>query len=359
MVGAVVGLKKVSLPAFIFIDELDRCRPSYAVEMLETIKHIFDIEGVVFVVATDTEQLQHAVKAVYGEGFDARVYLSRFFNSRFSLKEPKLNKLLNVHCESHKLSSDYLDDKCIVTFPLREDGNRVLENIAELVSVFGHTPRTAIQVAERVIATISNMPMHTNVDILLLTFLLSLKEKDHELYNEVVTGSFDRREEGKTLSLIDYLDKQYLISSQERYLHFHLEPLLITENISDGRRYNIANPYPVDVYSISVYSYLSDIVMPQLEQSSNDINIWLVSNESEPEQKPLEKVSRRLIDYYYSKKNVSLYHRNPEVTAMWIEYLYLHYEYDFSSVSVEKYRELVDFASALDWLYLHEGSEVS
>jgi len=43
-----------SLPIFIFIDELDRCRPSYAVEMLETIKHIFDVKGIVFVVATDT-----------------------------------------------------------------------------------------------------------------------------------------------------------------------------------------------------------------------------------------------------------------------------------------------------------------
>lgn len=66
-VTAVTGIKQKELPAFIFIDELDRCRPSYAVEMLETIKHIFDISGVVFVVATDTEQLQHAVKVVYGE----------------------------------------------------------------------------------------------------------------------------------------------------------------------------------------------------------------------------------------------------------------------------------------------------
>ncbi|WP_241496697.1 P-loop NTPase fold protein [Aeromonas caviae] len=67
------------------IDELDRCRPSYAVEMLETIKHIFDISGVVFVLATDTEQLQHAIKVIYGEGFDAESYLGRFFHRRFTL----------------------------------------------------------------------------------------------------------------------------------------------------------------------------------------------------------------------------------------------------------------------------------
>ncbi|MGL1316173.1 P-loop NTPase fold protein, partial [Vibrio parahaemolyticus] len=37
--------------------------------------------------ATDTEQLQHAVKAVYGEGFDAQTYLGRFFRRRYSLSE--------------------------------------------------------------------------------------------------------------------------------------------------------------------------------------------------------------------------------------------------------------------------------
>ncbi|HHJ4199587.1 KAP family P-loop NTPase fold protein [Aeromonas veronii] len=85
--GAVgLGNGELDYPAFILIDELDRCRPSYAVEMLETIKHIFDIPRVVFVLATDTEQLQHAIKVVYGEGFDAQNYLGRFFIRRFTLK---------------------------------------------------------------------------------------------------------------------------------------------------------------------------------------------------------------------------------------------------------------------------------
>ncbi|WP_236689471.1 KAP family P-loop NTPase fold protein [Photobacterium angustum] len=81
LITAIDPKKELELPAFIFIDELDRCRPTYAVEMLEVIKHFFEIENIVFVVATDTEQLQHAVKAIYGEGFDAQTYLGRFFSS--------------------------------------------------------------------------------------------------------------------------------------------------------------------------------------------------------------------------------------------------------------------------------------
>jgi predicted KAP-like P-loop ATPase len=79
---------KLEKPMFVFIDELDRCRPTYAIELLETVKHLFDIPDLIFVIATDTEQLQHSVKSVYGEGFDASRYLYRFFNRSFSLKKP-------------------------------------------------------------------------------------------------------------------------------------------------------------------------------------------------------------------------------------------------------------------------------
>ncbi|KRW64080.1 hypothetical protein AO724_00055 [Aeromonas allosaccharophila] len=93
--GAVaLGKGDLDYPAFILIDELDRCRPSYAVEMLETIKHIFDIPEVVFVLATDTEQLQHAIKVIYGEGFDAKAYLRRFFKRRFHLKQMSIEKFM-------------------------------------------------------------------------------------------------------------------------------------------------------------------------------------------------------------------------------------------------------------------------
>tara|TARA_R110001583_G_scaffold156905_1_gene308825 strand:+ start:183 stop:1700 length:1518 start_codon:yes stop_codon:yes gene_type:complete len=81
---------------YIFVDELDRCRPTYAIEMLETVKHLFDIPNVIFVLSTDTEQLEHSIKAVYGEGFNSREYLSRFFNQRMVLPEPDLLEFIKA-----------------------------------------------------------------------------------------------------------------------------------------------------------------------------------------------------------------------------------------------------------------------
>ena len=75
-------------PIVVFIDELDRCRPSYAVELLETAKHIFSVDHVVYVLAVNRSELAHSVKALYGDGFGATAYLRRFFDIDFRLPTP-------------------------------------------------------------------------------------------------------------------------------------------------------------------------------------------------------------------------------------------------------------------------------
>lgn len=70
---------------YVLIDELDRCRPNYAIEFLERIKHLLEIEGLVFVLAMDREQLAHSVKAIYGNEFESRAYLRRFIDIEYSL----------------------------------------------------------------------------------------------------------------------------------------------------------------------------------------------------------------------------------------------------------------------------------
>lgn len=64
----------------IIIDELDRCKPTFAIQTLEIVKHIFDIENLTFIFAIDIQQLSHSVECVYGRGIDATGYLCRFFD---------------------------------------------------------------------------------------------------------------------------------------------------------------------------------------------------------------------------------------------------------------------------------------
>ena len=75
-------------PLVVLIDELDRCRPSYAVELLEIAKHLFTVDHIVFVLAINRSELSHSIKALYGSSFDAEGYLRRFFDVNFRLPEP-------------------------------------------------------------------------------------------------------------------------------------------------------------------------------------------------------------------------------------------------------------------------------
>ena len=69
----------------VFIDELDRCKPSYAVKLLERIKHYFFKPKITFVFSINTMELQNTIKRYYGEGFNSWGYLDRFFDLRISL----------------------------------------------------------------------------------------------------------------------------------------------------------------------------------------------------------------------------------------------------------------------------------
>lgn len=79
---------RYKLPVVVLIDELDRCRPDYSIEMLEVVKHFFQTPNLVFVVASDTDQLCKSITVVYGESFSAENYLRRFFNRTAKLPKP-------------------------------------------------------------------------------------------------------------------------------------------------------------------------------------------------------------------------------------------------------------------------------
>ncbi|HIF9176012.1 TPA: KAP family P-loop NTPase fold protein [Photobacterium damselae] len=72
-------------PIIIFIDELDRCRPDFAVSLLEVIKHTFSVNGVQFVLVTNTNQLKASINHKYGDSVNAQQYLDKFLKFTFIL----------------------------------------------------------------------------------------------------------------------------------------------------------------------------------------------------------------------------------------------------------------------------------
>jgi len=79
---------KTKKPLVVLVDELDRCRPTYAVEFLEVIKHLMTVDNVVYAFAMNRSELAQTVSGCYGPKFDGKGYLRRFIDVDFTLPEP-------------------------------------------------------------------------------------------------------------------------------------------------------------------------------------------------------------------------------------------------------------------------------
>ena len=84
----------------IIVDELDRCRPDYAMKTLECIKHFFDIEGLFIIIPTNTNALNDCIKSLYGIDNCGRKskenYFQKFFNDERTIKKPTQEDYLYI-----------------------------------------------------------------------------------------------------------------------------------------------------------------------------------------------------------------------------------------------------------------------
>ena len=77
----------------LLVDELDRCMPSYAIELLNTARHLFDVHGVVIVLGISRTELEHRVQTIYGQSCDAETYLRRFVDLAIGLGDPPAERI--------------------------------------------------------------------------------------------------------------------------------------------------------------------------------------------------------------------------------------------------------------------------
>ncbi|SIN72576.1 KAP family P-loop NTPase fold protein [Halodesulfovibrio marinisediminis] len=100
-------------PLIFVIDELDRCKPTFALELLEKIKHFFSVPNVHFLLVTNLDQLSKVVKCEYGSEIDGATYLQKFYDVVFSL--PNGNQAYQK--EFYETFCNYVIDTCDSTVP--------------------------------------------------------------------------------------------------------------------------------------------------------------------------------------------------------------------------------------------------
>ena len=104
-------LSKEERPKIIIIDELDRCRPDYAIQLLEIIKHIFDVKNIIFLFLINREQLESIVSTIYMNSNLSTKYFEKFYNIELNLPEVNYEELNEPEFEIVNDFKEYKVDK--------------------------------------------------------------------------------------------------------------------------------------------------------------------------------------------------------------------------------------------------------
>ena len=220
-------------PMVFIIDELDRCRPTFAIELLERVKHIFDVPNLVFVFGINREELCSSLQSVYGT-IDASIYLRRFFDMEFTLPAVDAEKF------GRHLMQQFELDKFFEAF---SKAAGVTEHHREFYGLFNNYPEIwsrlglslrDIDYCVRLIALVArNLEPRNPMYHQLLGLLVSLKLKSPDLYRQYMQGSCLGSE------IMDYLDEIIPLQTRDRSSIYAYEVLEAYLYVGDNRRNNL------------------------------------------------------------------------------------------------------------------------
>jgi len=235
-------------PVIFFIDELDRCKPSYSVEVLEQMKHFFMVSGIVFVLAIDKVQLGNAIKGFYGsEHINSEEYLRRFIDIEYTIPEPSLSSICNYFYDYYKFDEFFQNDERKKYNELRLDKEQFLDVITLLFEnkyltlrqqekLFGHARLSLISFAPNNYVFPSAFMLLIYIKSFhgdIYSKIKSLKFTPQELVDEI-ENIFPQIISKKYFRFLLFTEAIILFTYHNAYLDIHQNVKLIKEDTTDG-----------------------------------------------------------------------------------------------------------------------------
>ena len=162
----------------IFVDELDRCSPDYAVRFLERIKHYFNNDKITFIFSVNSTELQHTIKKHYGNEFNGYKYLDRFFDFRISLTQIEVIDYL----EYFKMArgGTVVDEMCLDIIQSENLNLREITKFMNLINIV----RAKIDVE----ITRENKCNNKYITAIFVVILICLKLNDSKKFDDFLNG---------------------------------------------------------------------------------------------------------------------------------------------------------------------------
>lgn len=228
------------MPLVFIIDELDRCRPDYAVRMLEILKHFFVVKNIVFVCAVDKKHLEDSICGFYGsEKIKASEYLRRFFDLEISIPLPDYTKFCEHLYDYYELNVFFESEKR-QAYPIFKKN---AEDFKWFLSSLGIKKGLSLRQLERITAftklSLRNMPVGTYYYPTLSLFVTYLRFFDYQFYTALrehrwtcqkILDEFQTR----YLKLLDTKPDPYDPRSDHQAMIFLIGKLIVSYN-NDSR----------------------------------------------------------------------------------------------------------------------------
>jgi tetratricopeptide (TPR) repeat protein len=181
----------------IIIDELDRCRPPFALQILERIKHFFSVPGIHFVLGTHMGQLRNSVSSVYGPGIDSAKYLQKFISFTLHLTESAT--------QPHRRTTTIYIDHLITTMVPERQFEPTVDFAKQYYRHLAHHSRLSLRAIERIISSLSISLAYRPENVFcpdpILIGLCALKVINPDLYASAKSGARNFHEARESLGL--------------------------------------------------------------------------------------------------------------------------------------------------------------
>lgn len=168
-----------------FIDELDRCRPTFAIELLERIKHLFDIPNIVFVLSIDKQQLEASTAAVYGSAINAPEYLRRFIDLEYGIPAAQSKRFTETLIKRFGLDQIFAQRTGSTT---AYDRSNFIDFFTLLANAVGLSLRARERCITRLRVVMDQTPSNHHLDPILVALLIILRSNKSELFTRVISG---------------------------------------------------------------------------------------------------------------------------------------------------------------------------
>lgn len=164
-------------------------------QVLENIKHLFEVPNIIFVVSVNEKQLQYAVQGFYGSNnIDGKEYLRRFFDFSLDLPKPDLSEYAKVLYQKHDFETFFSFPRNHYDYSYSRESEAFLNFAGDVLDGSNMNLRLANKIFAYTRLVFQGFPNSSDVLFDTIFLLCFIKVTNSKLFSDIKNGAFSIQE---------------------------------------------------------------------------------------------------------------------------------------------------------------------